>query len=326
MEEAQKKAYTSQEEQFLTPKEKSGILSRPIDQKRIQRSVAILDDELNDDDRWYLHSIMTQCFMPYRDPKQDSWVKSNGDYGVAIQSGIIPPFENNAQIKRGGIPYGAKPRLINCYIQTHAVKFRTPIIPIEQSMSSFMKALGFKVTGGEKGSIRQFQEQSTRLSTSKWTIWGPNKTGQGVSQFNAEQFKRIDLWFPSHLNQKSLWPSELELTTDFFESLINHAIPYDYRAIKLLKANARAQDVYLWLTQRLHRISKQKPLKLDYKTLYCMFGGGITEIRKFPLKFDEALKTALLAYPEANVEKFNNQYFLFKSSPPPIKKIQLMFQ
>ena len=299
------------------------LIIRPIDEKRIDQSVSMHDTDLTDDDRWYLHSILTQCFMPYRNPKMNRWVKQNGHYGIAIQSGLLPDATKEEGVIEAGIPYGAKPRLINSYVQTYAVKHRTPIIPIANSMSGFMKTLGFKVTGGAKGSIRGFQEQCTRLSTSKWSIWGPSSKGEGISLQNSEPFKRIELWYPTDPEQKTLWPSELELTTDFFESLINHAIPYDYRALKILRSNARAQDIYLWLTQRLYRIPKTKPLYLSYDNLYDMFGGGIKEKRKFAEKFDEALNIALLAYQDARVEKRDKTGFIFKSSTPPIPKIQV---
>lgn len=293
---------------------------KPIELKRLDQAYDLSESDLSDDDRWYLHSILTQCFLPYRDPKTERWVKQNGHYGIAIQSGVVPS-PNNEGYESPGIPYGAKPRLINCYVQTYAVKHQTPVIPIANSMSGFMKELGFKVTGGAKGSIRGFQEQCTRLSISKWTIWGPKNNNTGITLENAEPFRRIDLWYPSDPDQKTLWPSELELQSEFFESLIEHAIPYDYRALKILRSNARAQDVYLWMTQRLHRISRRKPLRLKTEHLFEMFGGGIKEIRKFPDKFDEALKIALLAYQDANVEKLSNGDYLFKSSPPPIKKV-----
>lgn len=302
------------------------IVLRPIDEKRIDQAVTLHESDLSDDDRWYLHSILTQCFMPYRDPKKNQWVKRNGHYGIAIQSGILPDLENNEGFQEVGIPFGAKPRLINSYVQTYAVKHQTPVIPIANSMSGFMKTLGFKVTGGANGSIRGFQEQCTRLSTSKWTIWGPKAKGkeQGISLENAEPFKRIDLWYPSDPEQKTLWPSELELTSDFFESLVNHAIPYDYRALKILRSNARAQDIYLWLTQRLYRIPRTRPLYLSYNELFDMFGGGITEKRKFPDKFEEALQIALLAYQDARVEKKDKFGFIFKASNPPIPKVQAL--
>jgi len=296
---------------------------RPIDEKRIQDSTTFIDRDPNSDEKWYLHSILTQCFLPYQDPKQSKWVKTNGDYGVVIQSGVLPDKTSTDGYAEAGIPYGAKPRLITCYLHTYAVKNNTKVIPVERSISGFMKTLGFKVTGGKNGTIKQFQNQSIRLASCKWTIWGNRQEGDTVSVYNAETFKRFDLWLSPSKTEANTWPKEIELTSDFYDSLKEHAIPFDYRALKLLRANPRAQDIYVWLTQRLHRIPKYKPLELKTQQLHELFGGGYKELRKFSPKFDECLKFALMAYPEACVEKTSNHSYIFKSSPPPIKKLSI---
>lgn len=294
---------------------------RPIDEKRISSCVDIEMADPSADEKWFLHSILTQCFLPYQDPKQNQWIRQNGHYGVAIQSGIVPDESSEQGHREVGIPYGAKPRLITCYLHTYAVKNNTKIIPIEKSMSGFMKALGFKVTGGANGTIRQFQSQSLRLAACKWTIWGPKTIDGEITVNNAEAFRKFDLWTNNTGEGISSWPTEIELTDEFYQSLKEHAIPFDYRALKTLRANPRAQDIYIWLTQRLHRIPRYRPLELDRKQLHQLFGGGSKDVNKFSAKFDECLKFALLAYPEANVDVGTKGTYIFKSSPPPIKKI-----
>jgi hypothetical protein len=218
---------------------------KPIDKRRIEESLVLMDQGLSNDDRWYIHSILAQCFLPYRNSNTERWVRTNGQYGITVQSGVVPQPGTVEGIVAPGIPYGAKPRLINCYAQTYAIRQKTPVILIERSMSAFMRSLGFKVTGGKHGTISRFQDQAIRLAASKWTVWGPSQDGRGITQFNAEPYRRIDLWFPTNPNQETLWPSEVELTREFFESLLEHAIPYDYRALSLLRSHARAQDVPL---------------------------------------------------------------------------------
>jgi hypothetical protein len=47
--------------------------SRPIDQKRIQGLYDRAGMPLESADIWYLHSTLCQCFLPYKDPKTDTW-------------------------------------------------------------------------------------------------------------------------------------------------------------------------------------------------------------------------------------------------------------
>ena len=290
---------------------------RPIDERRINASL-MLDRELSNDDRWYIHSVLAQCFLPYRDPKSDEWTRENGSYGIVIQSGLVP--KPGGGTEKAGIPYGAKPRLINSYIQTYAIKYQTPIVPIEHSMSSFMRALGFQVTGGKRGTIHSFQKHSTSLAASRWILWGLTTKGS-MQVIKTDPYKRMELWFPSSPEQEMLWPSEVELTEDFYYHLREHAIPYDFRALSLLRENARAQDVYLWLVQRLPRISKNKPLNLAPEHLYAMFGGGQKQQKVFMQQFRETLKLACLAYPEAKVEELKGGWYQFKASQSAVAKV-----
>ena len=295
----------------------------PVDKRRVEQVVSMLEDGLSHQDRWYIHSVLAQCFLPYRNPSANEWVRASGDYGIAIQSGIIPDPGSPEGAKHAGMPFGAKPRLINCYVQTHALKYRTPVVPIETSMSAFMRSLGFAVTGGKKGTIASFREQATRLAASKWTIWGKDHNHGGIERANVEPYARMNLWFPTDPDQHTLWPSEVELTREFFEHLKDHAIPYDFRALSVVRENARAQDVYLWMTQRLHRIPKNQPLILGPGQLFEHFGGGMKSIDSFHTHFKRALRLACLAYADAQVESLGRGKYAFKRSKPPIPKIRL---
>jgi hypothetical protein len=69
---------------------------------------------------------------------------------------------------------------------------------------------------------------------------------------------------------------EIVLTTDYYNSLKDHAVPFDFRALKAIQQKPRAQDIYLWMTQRLCRLDAMKPLLLRWQELYEMFGGQTT--------------------------------------------------
>jgi len=296
----------------------------PVDKRRVEQAVSMLEEGLSHQDRWYIHSVLAQCFLPYRNPKSDDWVRTSGDYGIAIQGGIVSDPGSVEGARKAGVPFGAKPRLINCYVQTHALKYRTPVVPIESSMSAFMRALGFKVTGGKTGTITLFRDQATRLAASNWTIWGANPKKGGIEHVKVSPYSKMNLWFPTDPDQHTLWPSEVELTREFYEHLKDHAIPYDFRALGLVRESARAQDVYLWMTQRLYRIPKNQPLILGPRQLFQHFGGGMKSVDSFHSHFKRALRLACLAYPDANVESLGRGRYSFKRSKPPIPKVSLL--
>ena len=42
---------------------------RPVDRKRLDRLQERAENPLCSDDIGYVHTVMSQCFLPYRDPK-----------------------------------------------------------------------------------------------------------------------------------------------------------------------------------------------------------------------------------------------------------------
>ena len=144
-----------------------------------------------------------------------------------------------------------------------------------------------------------------------------------VSYTHLDVYKRQDVWFPPNPDQQTLWPSEIILSTDFYDNLVEHAIPYDMRGLRMIQNNARAQDIYLWMTQRLCRIPRDKPLFMTWGILREMFGGQMTETRSFPREFKKALLAARTAYPDAKIEE-EKDGFRFLHSMPPIPKTKLI--
>lgn len=298
-------------------------LLRPVDKKRCGHVQTLIEFDPLASEKWYIHSVLAQCFLPYRDQKDEIfWNRKNGNVTLNVTAGQVEA--PNGEMKVMGLPFGAKPRLFLSKIQTDAIRNQSPVIPVETSMTGMMKDLGFKITGGKQGSISKFKEQTSRLAACRFRIIH-NQHGENGTlsrNVNADIFKAFELWFPTHPNQQTLWPTEITLTNEFYENLKEHAIPYDFRGLKHIQNNARAIDIYLWMTQRLYRIPRNKPLFLKWEHLFEMFGGGIKEPRYFPRRFKEAMLAARTAYPEARIEEAK-EGFIFKASPSPIPKTRI---
>lgn len=295
---------------------------RPIDQKRLDAVWERTTTERQSSDVWYIHTVLTQCFLPYRNPKRRDWVRRSGDYSIALTAGVITDPEGPEGVKIAGLPFGAKPRLFQNYVCTQAIRHQSPVIPVERSMTAMMGELGITPSGGPKGNITPFKEQITRFAACKFTIIGPGPKGTW-RHVNAEPFRHFDVWFPPDPGQAMLWPSEITLTDDYYYSLKDHAIPYDFRAFKVIQNKPRAMDICHWLTQRLCRIDERKPLFMTWKMLYEMFGGVLT-LYDFKKKFPGDLKAAWASYPEARIEEdLDGKGYRFLNSPPPIPKTKL---
>lgn len=295
---------------------------RPVDQKRLDAMWERNTSDPKGEDVWYIHTVLAQCFLPYRNPKEDRWRRTNGDYSISLIAGDVKDPTSPEGARVVGLPYGAKPRLFKSYVCTQAIRHQSPVIPVERSMTAMMEELGITPSGGAKGNIKPFKEQITRFAACKFTIIGPGPKGT-PRHVNAEPFRHFDVWFPPHPDQGTLWPSEITLTDDYYYSLRDHAIPYDFRAIKPIQNKPRALDIYLWMTQRLCRIDERKPLFMTWQMLHEMFGGKST-MKEFKRKFPGDLQAAWSSYHEARVEEdLNGEGYLFKPSPPPIPKTKI---
>jgi hypothetical protein len=271
----------------------------------------------------FLHTVLAQCGLPYREPATRDYIRENGRASLIISAGhLLDPKTRKPTLQ--GIPYGAKPRLLMIHLCTEAVRTKTPTIDIGQSMSAFMRQLGLQVTGGQKGTIARFKEQLNRLASSRLQLI--MNFGDAASVMNpAPIIRQFDVWFPSDANQRTLWPSQVTLSTEFFETLTKHALPLDPRGIRALQHSARAIDVYTWLAHRLPRVKNRTGDRVSWAALQTQFGPDMTDGRTFKRHMLVALKQVLAVYPKSRVEQVDGGLLLHRSHPPiaPVPKRRL---
>jgi Plasmid encoded RepA protein len=195
-----------------------------------------------------------------------------------------------------------------------AIKTKSPEIEVDDSMTAFCKGvLGYAPNGSQ---IRLMKDQLGRLSASMISL-AATEAGR-PSQVDTKIVTKFDLWFPKDANQRVLWPSTVRLSKDYFESLSNHAVPLDERAVAALAHSAMALDIYSWLAQRLHRIEYGKPQFVPWKALQDQFGWNYKRIRKFREVFTEALEQVHSQYRAGRFD-IDGRGMLLYSSPPPVK-------
>lgn len=104
--------------------------------------------------------------MPYKDPKTDVFTRRNGDITLRIIAGYS-----------GGIPYGVYPRLLMAWITTEAVRTRSRVIELGDSLSYFLReVLEVQRGGGQRGSSTRVAEQMKRLFGSMVNVSSTSET------------------------------------------------------------------------------------------------------------------------------------------------------
>jgi len=288
---------------------------------RIERIANASEEIFGDDpeDLKFIHAILAHVSLPYRAAADATdYSRTNGRASVHIQAGVLFNPETG-EMEKQGLPFGAKPRVLLYHLCSEAMRTRKSEIAVD-SMSSLMKHLGLRVTGGKTGTIAGFKDQLNRLAASKITFGFRTEHDGAVrgTTINTVPVERFDAWFPKNADQRVLWRSSITLSRPFFESLKEHAFPVDPRAVAALQDSARALDAYVWLAHRLPRVRRRGGDFVSWKALHQQFGGEIKRIPKFRELFVQALREATAGeiYGDAKIEIEDKGLRLFQSPSP----------
>jgi hypothetical protein len=281
-----------------------------IQKRRIDAATSIRGEQAKRID--FLHSIQCQCSLPYRDPGDQvrEWDRKQGNAHLRIEAGSALDPKTKEYVKLG-LPFGEKPRLVLIHLASEAIRTRSRIVDVEDSMTAFARSLGLETNGHH---LRGLKEQISRLAAATIRM-GMVEEGR-VVQVNTQVASAFDLWFPTDVEQRVLWPSTVQLSEEFFQSLSAHSVPLDNRAVGAIANSPIALDTYVWLAQRLHRVAKDKPQFITWATVYEQFGQGYQRIRDFRKKFLNTLRQIHAVYPDCRIESNEHGITLYHSPPP----------
>lgn len=132
----------------------------------------------------FMARALVTATMPYKDPKADVFKRVNGDFSLRIVAGY-----------EGGIPYGIYPRLLMSWVTTEAVRTRSPVIELGDSLSMFLRdVLDIQRGGGKRGSSTRVAEQMKRLFGSLITAqYTGGNQGRGFQLRNVMIADGLDL-------------------------------------------------------------------------------------------------------------------------------------
>lgn len=261
----------------------------------------------------FIARAMILATLPHRDPGDiPVWGRTNGDFSLLIQPGYRKD-PNSDEMVCVGFPYGTKPRLFLAWISTEAVKTQNRILVLGDSLSDFMRDVGYSgsLSGGKNGSMTLMRDQMIRTLSARfqWSYSEQKRDGGGGLQI-ADNY---DLWWlPQKAEQAGLWQSTIELSEKFFDEIKNNPVPIDMRAMKALRSSPLCLDIYLWLTYRNSYLSR--PTQIPWISLMRQFGSGYRDVKQFKFQFEQAMRKVLTVYTTARVE-FSTEALILKPSP-----------
>lgn len=289
---------------------------KPIQNRVITTAVDIRFNLAEIENAMFQHSVLCQAFLPYRNPgdKVTVWEREEGNASLYIQC-LQKKHPETGDFITLGLPYGTRARLILAYLNSRAIITQNRVVDVAETMTSFIKQMGIATTGRN---IRDVKNQLARIASSVLSVSYRVPEENRTINADFKLIKAYDLWFPKDERQRVLWSSEIELSPDYFESLMQHAIPLDERALAALSNNAMALDIYAWLAQRLHRVKGVQ--FITWAALKGQFGEGFGRMADFKRKFRSNLRVVRLVYSEAKIVEIDNEGFELLNSPSPIPK------
>ena len=292
-----------------------------VAQRLAERAAEITLNDPSQDDIAFVHAVNSQVYYPRSRTDEDLYVRKLGQAKLSIQSGYVSDPMTGEDCK-SFIPYGTKPRLLKAYIDTFAVMNRTRDIDVGRSLTNLIQTVDGHVTGGKTGNLGRWKSQLTAISVSNTKIqWGHMVTRMDMAQ-------EIQLFSDnSEPGQPRLWPEYIRLSSEYYEHLLQHALPLDSRALRALSHSALAYDVYSWLSPRLRKVKSFKGDMITWSQLHQQFGPEYRRLSEFKRKFKPAFDQATSLYlGSREATNLGSQGLLVKYARPPIPEKSQIIQ
>lgn len=287
---------------------------------KLQRRLLTMPAEGEGEDSAILfqHSVLCQTSLPYRDPGDDIrlWERRNGITLLEIQAGraydkTVDDFVNV------GLPHGPKPRLVLYHLNAEAIRTQSPVLELEDSLTAFVRRTLGLDPGGRN--IRTVKDQLTRLAAADFRF-GMNKDGRSVT-IKSTVIDGFELWTPKNDKQRMLWPTTVQFSPRYFESLMEHAVPLNEAAVSRIAHSAMALDIYTWLAQRLHRVDPKHAAFVPWVSLKQQFGDGYAHMNNFKRVFRHTLRQVKAVYQDAKFSDDDKGMHLQNSRPPVARRL-----
>lgn len=252
--------------------------------------------------------------LPHRKlPDDQPWERRGHKIRMLIEPGRLPV---RGGFKLYGVPYGSRARMILLYLQTRAVQTDNREVELGRSMRDWLDRMGLSI-GGQ--TYRDTREQAARIAACNLTFAWEDGDGMG---FEKDSIVKGGVHFSQSGGERAgmPWEDRVFLSEAFFRELKANPVPIWEPALRRIQNNSTSIDIYIWLSYRLHSLSKVTTV--PWPAVFEQFGAGYNRLRDFRKRFVEALQLALSVYPEARVD-VDELGVLIHPSPPPIPERKL---
>jgi hypothetical protein len=259
----------------------------------------------------FRHGIFCQVGLPHSRQIERRFERTFKNASVLIQAGAL--WDGYKWVEQP-LPFGAKPRVAMYYIDSEAVKNKSVFIDIGKSFNQFGERIGIPAQGKN---FYEMKRQMNALSVASMTLGFTSNVGKPNTVDLGRPIKRFEAWFTRDDRQQPLWPGQLELSPDYLETLLEHAVPIPLEAIKALTHSSLSLDLLNWAARRLPTLKREE--RIPYVAFKEQFGQEYKELKDFQRTFLHAMRQVQTVYKDAKIETVKGG-LLFKPSKPMVAK------
>lgn len=269
----------------------------------------------------YLHSALCAMSLPARRPKDEMApiIREDGRYTLAITPKPVLRREGGEmKLTSLGVPFGSYPRVILIYIMSEAVRTGSRNVYLGGSFAEWLRRLGYtNASHGSRGTASLLRGQLDRLLACEWMIrWDDSASDDAA--FAVKEVKLANE-YAGLRGKDGSFIKEINLADGFFAHLREHAVPLNEAAIRELKNNPTALDLYTYFAYRLQRINGARPSMLSWAQLATHLGSAAESPRKFRQSIRQSWDLVSAVYPNARVD-LSGPVIKMWESPPPVEK------
>ncbi len=272
----------------------------------------------------YLPAVLCQVGLPRSPTEGRTFTRTSGNVSLEVEAGRVYDGRTWQQCP---LPYGVRPRLALVHISTQAIRTNSRTVDVGGSVHAFLSELGMAISGK---AYQQMRAQMTALAVCTLRLGRVETRNIGGEDrefavtLDAKPFRQFEAWIDSRGDQPGLWPTTVELTQEFFDSIRETAVPLEHAALAKLTHSALAVDLYTWLAHRLCRV-RRGGSRISWTALQEQFGAEYADRKDFKREMKRRLREVLSAYPEARVDEIEGGLMLHPS-PPPIPRTRVAIQ
>lgn len=207
-----------------------------------------------------------------------------------------------------GLPYGSLPRLLLVWLTTQAVRYKTQVLSLGDTLTEFLNELGLARQGGKRGDITRLRNQMFRLFTTSVSCTYHDKEHGRAGYEGYNIAKSFDVWWnPLDPDEdRVLSQSVVTLSSDFYNEIIERPVPVDFRVLKALSRSPMQIDIHVWLNHRMSYV-KVPTNPIPWPVLKMQFGADYADnaqgIRDFKKSFLKNLLPVKGLYKDLKVEE-----------------------